>query len=86
MLVGGRIECIPFLQACSPAASHAMSNHLYNPDCASGNSCIFCLCLLRQGQGGWALPSVVERELCLLRFFCSLARPLTRAGKYSGEK
>lgn len=27
MLVGGRNKCIPFLQACSPAASHAVSNH-----------------------------------------------------------
>lgn len=27
MLVRCRSKCIPFLQACSPAASHAMSSH-----------------------------------------------------------
>lgn len=48
---------IPFLQACPPVSSQALSKSSSNPGCASGSSCSCCLCLPRQDQQGGALPS-----------------------------
>lgn len=63
-----------------------ISNHCPNSDCASGNSCIL-LVLAWSGIGRLGIAiCMVEEELCLLGWFCSLAGPPTAVGKCNGEK